>query len=315
MQYKGTFEFAEYTSPPNPNTGGLSSANGTSETTGRIVRLSAAQIASPTAAILADITAIYQDSVTARRYRSDGTQLWLADILGIYPARILSQSGIPIGTPSSGTIAANGALTLTTAMSYIYDAGIYLLFPANAVFAGSAQGFYYCVMSSTTVGTIFNNVYTSGQISIPVSPTAISAAGPGAYTQLIGSDIDTLSVTLTGGTMLPNGRLEVISGFSFPNNANNKVWAAKLGGSSLSGGVFTTGTNGAAWAQTANAGRQDRQRILSSNNGFLNATFGQISHGTQDTSTNKTVSITNRLTVATDYLVTEMHSIIVTPQA
>lgn len=76
MQYKGTFDFAEYPTPANPNTLGLSSGVGTSETTGRIVKLSAAEIASPTAAILADTTATYVGPApNYRRFWSDGVHL------------------------------------------------------------------------------------------------------------------------------------------------------------------------------------------------------------------------------------------------
>ncbi len=112
----------------------------------------------------------------------DGTKLTRAHIIP------LVSGGVPVYVPSSGSIANNGALTLTTALPLIYP-NVYLYFPANAIAAGSAAGKYYCQMSSTTVGVIFNNTYVSGTPVVPTSPTAFVTTGPGAYTQTISTNI------------------------------------------------------------------------------------------------------------------------------
>ena len=110
------------------------------------------------------------------------------------------QANVPVFVPSSGIMANNGAITLTTALDTTY-ANCYLYLPANAIEAGSAAGLYFAQMSSTTVGTVYNNTYTSGKHAIPSSPTAFVTTGPGAYTQTTGSDITLLLTTLSGGAI------------------------------------------------------------------------------------------------------------------
>src|ERR1700693_852831 len=93
------------------------------------------------------------------------------------------QNAIPMILPSSGTIGNNGALSALTALPTIY-ANAYLYFPAGAIVAGSLAGLYYCIMSSTTAGTIYNNTYdtTLGVMpTIPANPVPFVTPGPGAY--------------------------------------------------------------------------------------------------------------------------------------
>lgn len=102
------------------------------------------------------------------------------------PARIpyiLAQCNVPIGIAPTGTMAANGAITLGTALNTTYSGGLWLYLPAGAAYAGSLAGFYWTVMSSTTLGTVYNNTYTPGTdpVDIPASPTAISAWAGGFY--------------------------------------------------------------------------------------------------------------------------------------
>lgn len=117
-------------------------------------------------------------------------------------------SNLAIGRPSSGSIANNGALTLTTALQTTYSQGAYMYFPANSIAAGVAAGLYWVVMSSTTLGTIYNNTYTSGTPTAPTSLTPFVTTGPGAYTQTVG-EVTLLLGTMPGGSMGKNGVLEV----------------------------------------------------------------------------------------------------------
>jgi hypothetical protein len=226
MQYKGTFEFAEYNTPPNPIVGGLSSGSGNAETTSRIVRLSAAQIASPTASILADTTATYiGPAPTYYRYTSNGVSLF-----GIGYGVTPYQSGIPMMLPGSGSIANNGALTLTTALNAAKKG--YFYFPANAIVAGSAAGLYWTEMSTTTLGTIYNNVYVTGIPTYQSAPTAFSTTGPGAYAQTTGTAITLLNVVVPGNTMGANGRIRTWWLHSAANTAGGKTPRLLYGGTS-----------------------------------------------------------------------------------
>lgn len=141
-------------------------------------------------------------------------------------------NAIPVFLQSSGSIGNNGALTAITALPVTYPS-IYLYFPVNAIAAGVAAGLYYCVMSSTTAGTIYNNVYdpSLGVLpTIPSSPTAFSTTGPGAYTQTTAADITLVGVTIPGGSMGASGVLDIISSWeSATNNANAKTTKVKIG--------------------------------------------------------------------------------------
>jgi hypothetical protein len=165
---------------------------------------------------------------------SGGTVLTSPQLTGVPQAgaSLVSQWGVPVIIPSSGSIGNNGALTLTTALNTTF-ANCWMYFPANAISAGSAAGIYFVQMSSTTAGTIYNNTLTAGAPTIPASPTAFSTTGPGAYTQTT-SAVDLVTLTILGGSMGANGSLRFKSGWITPNNANSKQTQVKLGGSAIS---------------------------------------------------------------------------------
>jgi hypothetical protein len=149
----------------------------------------------------------------------------------------LAQTNVPAGNAPSGTMAANGAVTLGTALPYIMPS-LFLYFPAGAVFAGSAAGFYYCQMSSTTVGVVYNNLM--GVIPVtPANPTPIVAAGPGAYTGVT-TALTVFSCQVPANTLLPNGQLRVNYGAVYTNSAGNKTLARTLGGNTLATSTRTT---------------------------------------------------------------------------
>src|SRR5437667_3823845 len=75
---------------------------------------------------------------------------------GSAPASIvqkLAAAAIKMVVAPTGTMANNGAITLGTALPSTY-ANCYLLLPAGAIAAGSAAGWYFAQMSSTTAGVV-----------------------------------------------------------------------------------------------------------------------------------------------------------------
>lgn len=114
-------------------------------------------------------------------------------------------------------------------LNFIFS-NCWMYFPANAIVAGSAAGVYFVQMSSTSVGTIFNNVLSSGAPSIPASPTAFSTTGPGAYTQTT-SAVTLVTIPVLGGSMGVNGALYVRDLWITPSNANSKQTQVTFGGS------------------------------------------------------------------------------------
>jgi hypothetical protein len=156
----------------------------------------------------------------------DGTR-WTPD--GV---QILFRGSVPVGLAPSGTMANNGAVTLGTALPTIYTGGVYLHFPANAIVAGSAAGLYWTVMSSTTVGQVFNNAYTSGIPAAPTSTTPFVTTGPGAYTAAT-SNVTLITLTVPGGLMGINGSIDPEFTWSETNSANNKTHMLSFGGTNL----------------------------------------------------------------------------------
>lgn len=64
-----------------------------------------------------------------------------------------SAQGVRFVAPS-GTVAADGTVTLGTALPAVLSSGVWLYFPAGA-FSTAPAGWYWATMSSTTVGTVY----------------------------------------------------------------------------------------------------------------------------------------------------------------
>lgn len=128
--------------------------------------------------------------------------LWISDGIGWQPLNGRAQcmkSAVPFILPSNGSVGNNGALTLGVALDRVYPR-CYMYFPTGAIFSGSAAGWYWVVMSSTTVGVIYNNTYTSGYPRIPTI-SGFTTTGPGAFTTTTGSDLAALTFTLPGNVL------------------------------------------------------------------------------------------------------------------
>lgn len=175
--------------------------------------------------------------------------------------RILKQWAVPVGIAPSGSIGNNGALTLGTALPSAYP-GIWLHFPAGAVSTGSVAGLYWCVMSTTTAGTIYNTVLDPlTQVPYrPASNVPLVTTGPGAYTGVI-AVVTVATVIVPGGSMRRNGRVTVQHLRSHNNSAGNKSSDIKWGATSM--GFWNTNALGAGFqCEIANSDNTQRQ-ILS----------------------------------------------------
>ena len=105
-----------------------------------------------------------------------------------------------------------GAFTLSAAplaglFSGLSGSGSYVYLPANAGGSGNAAGWYYCVFSSDTAGTLYGDQYTGGQPQIVGSPGEFGGAPSGRITSPTSevtaiSGIDLLSVGANGSVML-----------------------------------------------------------------------------------------------------------------
>ena len=236
--------------------------------------------------------------------------------LGV-PRRIFS-SGIPSGIPSSGSIGNNGALTLGTPFANVYGPsngnipGIWLSFPAGAVYAGSLVGSYWTVMSSTSAGTVYNNLLTAGSLSPPTNPTPIVATGPGAYTQNVGfgNVVPLVLGTLPANALGPNGFLQVFAKAAMSNTANNKVFYYSFGNTTAMAGVPFINVKSVLLTYTvANMGVPGRQSIIDSFP-YIGSAYDFIF--SVDTTVQQNVGFYGFLAAATDYLLINNCQITVT---
>lgn len=163
---------------------------------------------------------------------------------------ILSKSSIPFIGASTGTMANNGAVTLGTALGRVYSKGCYMYFPANAIAAGVAAGWYWTVMSSATVGTVFNSTYVTGT-PLAGAQTAFSTTGPGAYTGDLTAQGVTIAVPAAMGV---NGKLLITAHVSNNNSAGTKTFTLILGSTTFLSNAPTTSIGTVFECEIANAG-------------------------------------------------------------
>jgi len=133
---------------------------------------------------------------------------------------MLGGSGIAFIKPGSYTAGNNGVLTLGTAFAVVYTWGAYFYVPASGIYSGSAAGWYWGVMSSSSSVTLYNNKYTSGTPAIPGTPTPFVTTGSGAVTSSL-LEIPGPRYTLAAGALGINGTLLMQGRVYGTANSNN----------------------------------------------------------------------------------------------
>jgi hypothetical protein len=190
-----------------------------------------------------------------------------------------------------------------------------LYLPAGAAFASSVGGWYYAVFSNTTQGTIYNNVYTTGQPAIPSAPTPIIASGPGAF---VGATAAILAqnTTLLGNSLGNNGEItfEIVSianGSAGTKGVNPAIGATFVSGFS---GSSSTQPSSGAW-KIRNRGRPDRQFFADSYVGDGGYQAGNPGQSSVNTAIPQIVGVYITTSVATDWSSVEGFTITCSPMA
>ena len=130
-----------------------------------------------------------------------------------------SYSRAPTGTINTGS---SGNITFGTAANRTYTEGLYVYLPSIATTPAITAGFYWCVMSSTTVGTLYASK----------GGAAINFTVGAGYTGVT-SSVDLPAQTLKGGVMGGYRRLSISGILSVTNNANAKLHPSGLAGRRL----------------------------------------------------------------------------------
>lgn len=216
---------------------------------------------------------------------------------------IFVQSGLPFILPSSGSMGNNGALTITTALPLTY-AKAYICLQVNVIASGVAAGCYYATCSSTTVCTLFNNVYSSGVPTVPGSPTAFSTTGPGAYTQTT-SAVTLQTYTLPGNSLGLNGALRLTVIWGFAGSTNAKTLVCSVGGSTIFTQAPVAGTTVAYYGATEWINRGATAVQIARSSGANGAGTAAATQTAIDTTANQTFLCSAQLANAADFTILE----------
>lgn len=224
--------------------------------------------------------------------------------------RVLGSQGIPCVIMPTGSITAGGVITSGTALPLIYPRA-WLYLPAGTVVGGSA-GWYYAVMSSTTVG----QVYTAYQATMdkPYIPGLLTAAvGSGAAYTGVTSAVSMGSVVVPANTLGSFGAVEIAALGAWPNNANNKTFAARFGGSTVLSTVATTTLGMTLRKKVQNRATNAQVIHAAAETGAAVATSPSLL--AIDTTADVVVDVAGTMAVATDYMVLESLSVEHVPNA
>jgi len=132
------------------------------------------------------------------------------------------------------TGAASGAFTLSAqVMANFIPPKFYAYLPADQAYSGSAAGWYYGTMSSTTAGVLYANVYdqTTGAVpTVPESPTPLPVTKLTRLTQTT-NEVTALQVSVS--PIGKNGLItETIKAVGTPT-AGTKTFQLRIGATSM----------------------------------------------------------------------------------
>lgn len=222
---------------------------------------------------------------------------------GLRPSsRILAMGSIPTIIANSGTVATNGTVTLGTALQLTYpQAWLYL--PASAV-VGGAAGWYYAIMSSTTVGQVYTAYQATMTQPLALDPTKLTAAvgSNSAYTGVT-TAVQMAAAVVPAGIMGTQGAVRMTGYWAHNSTAGAKVGGILFGGSTVLTSSQTT-TLGINLEKTVHNRAANKQIIRV-------AVDNQIAQSVAptllsiDTTADVTASLTGSIAVATDTMVLE----------
>src|ERR1019366_6388629 len=184
------------------------------------------------------------------------------------------------------------------------DPNCFLYFPAGKVYAAggvnggglaSIAGSYYCQMSTTTQGVVFDNVYDTtvgGLPKIPVSPVAVVDTGPGAFTQTVGL-ILLIKHIIKGNSMGITGMLRINPEWIVTNNANAKAGKTQFGASTVNSDSLASTNQTSSFFSIRNEGVKTRQIAHQNNRNIGSAGNGGSSSLTVDTSVDNFLAISS----------------------
>ena len=219
------------------------------------------------------------------------------------PLILMAGNGSTVGMKSSGTV---GGFTLTTTTAPIAYPSAYCYLPANAMGATLAAGWYYAIFSSTSAGTLYNNVYSSGVPAPPATATAFAASTFTDATWLTQSvtEIASLSLTIPANSMGKSGQIEFVWSADYTNDGNSKTLKVKFGGTTLLTTTLSTTVSNQQYVRIANRGATNLQVCGPPNStSGLGSSTSTLSASSIDTTADTTLAMSQQIASNVDMLI------------
>jgi hypothetical protein len=228
---------------------------------------------------------------------------------------VLAQAAMPVIFAPNGTVAANGDITLGTALPTTYAAA-WVRLPAGAVVGGLA-GLYFATFSSATVGSIkttFVDAATAFTPYIPASPVA-AVGSNAAYTQTTAADVTLANITVPGGAMGPNGALRSEFFTSQNSTAGGKLPKTFFSGVQIFNAGVASSLSAKGSTRVRNRGSLSAQisTQLNTFGGDGVTTGNNFVFTSINTAVDQPLTFTGNIAVATDYIVLECFTVEVLP--
>lgn len=217
--------------------------------------------------------------------------------------RILAMGGIPTIIANTGTITAGGVITMGTALQLTYPQ-CWLYLPAGTVVGGSA-GWYYAIMSSTTVGQVYTNYQATmtQPLALGAAATLTAAVGSGGAYTGVTTEVTMAAAVIPAGLLGTTGRVIAEGNWAHNSSAGAKVAKIAFGGSTVLS-VSDTTTLGIDIRKTIQNRSASSQIIrVAVDTGAAQSVAPTLL--SIDTSAEVTVALTGSIAVATDTMVLE----------
>lgn len=221
--------------------------------------------------------------------------------------RILAMGGIPTIIANTGTVATNGTITLGTALQLTYPQ-CWLYLPAGAVVGGSA-GWYYAIMSSTTVGVVYTNYQATmtQPLALGAAATLTVATGSNSAYTGVTTEVQMAGAVIPAGLLGTNGATIAEANWAHNSTAGAKVAKVAFGGSTVLSVSSTTTLGVDIRKRIQNRAAAVQQIRVAVDTGAAQSVAPTLL--TVDTAAEVTVGLMGSIAVATDTLVLENYLI------
>lgn len=217
--------------------------------------------------------------------------------------RILAMGGIPTIIANSGTVATNGTITLGTALQLTYPQ-CWLYLPAGAIVGGSA-GWYYAIMSSTTVGVVYTNYQATmtQPLALGAAATLTVATGSNSGYTGVTTEVTMAAAVIPAGLLGTTGAVIAEGYWAHNSSAGAKVAKVAFGGSTVLSVSDTTTLGIDIRKKIQNRAAASQIIRVAVDTGAAQSVAPSLL--SIDTAAEVTVALTGSIAVATDTMVLE----------